>query len=204
MALLKQKMGDTNRRSWAPSRALSAIAATAAVAVAFATPQPARAGGGWYWTPGLCKRVLVSGGVETADGRVFTPQRSFCIGQAATCAWSRDESVRLYRTFYVIMRSHDGVVRTMYLTVTGAKTWRGSNLRLRFRYMGAEDFAAYTSVYANAAARVENQKGCKKGVFGKPSKPSRMTVICGDGSYDGPAPGHQLCYGRGGILAVLP
>ena len=119
---------------------------------------------GWYWTPGACKSVLAHG-VVLGDGRTFYPSRSYCIGSTG-CAWNKAQTQRLYGAFYTIMRSYDGAVRSMTLTVTGRGTFSGSTVILRYTYMTADKFAAYNNVIATAAAKLINQQGCKFGVFG--------------------------------------
>jgi hypothetical protein len=177
------------------------VAAVLALALGLAQQAHGTASGDWYWTPANCKAVLTKG-VETSDGRDFYPTKSFCIGQASTCAWSRDGSERLYQTFYAIMRSADGVVRSMYVNVTGKTTWSGSSLRLIFRYMGALQFATYTRVTATAYAEAENAKGCRTGVFGPTRTAGKPTAICNDGTYSYAR--LNVCVGHSGVLAVLP
>lgn len=173
------------------------IVATLSLSAATATAASSTT---WYWTPAACKSALAKG-VQTADGRYFYPTRSFCIGQAATCAWSKNGADRLYQSFYTIMQSNDGVVRSMYLNVTGKSTWSGNSLQLRFRYMDASKFLVYTRIAATAGAEAENAKGCKTGVFGTAANPGRAIAICTDGSY---IHSGETCAGHGGLLGVLP
>jgi len=119
----------------------------------------------WYWTPAACKSALTSG-VQISDGRYFYPTLSFCVGTASTCAWNYPHTMRLYSSFYVIMRSADGVVRTMTLNVTGRATWSGTDLRVRYRYMDPARFAVYNRIIATAYAQQQNNYGCASGVLG--------------------------------------
>jgi hypothetical protein len=140
------------------------LAVTAATLASTAAAQAARTSN-WWWTPAACKSELGKG-VQIDDGRYFFPTITFCIGTASSCAWNSAHTTRLYQSFYVIMRSGDGVVRTMNLRVTGKNSWRGESIRLRYRYMNATKFAVYTRVVATAYAQEQNSYGCKSGVLG--------------------------------------
>ncbi len=140
---------------------VATIAATMACAIAASAANHAN---GWYWSPGACKAMLAHG-VVLGDGRTFYPSRSYCIGSTG-CAWNKAQTKRLYSGFYTIMRSYDGAVRTMTLTVTGRDTFSGSRVILRYTFMTAGKFAAYNNDVATAAAKLINEHGCKFGVFG--------------------------------------
>jgi hypothetical protein len=149
-----------------PSGGIPDCAGVAPAGVASATTfaSAARSGNTWYWTPGECKSRLAHG-VETGDGRSFYPSRSYCVGIAG-CAWGASQTQRLYTTFYAIMRSYEGVVRTMTLRATGRDTWSGDKLVLRNRSMTASQFDSYDSAITKAAAAVIAKQGCRVGVFG--------------------------------------
>lgn len=134
------------------------VAVTAALA-ALALPGAAVAQqpvpGAWYWTPGACKSAMKRG-VRLADGRYFLVQRSYCLGIGSACAWNSSRTVRMYRLFYVLARSYNGNVRSMYLHVTGKNaSWVGQ-VRLRVRYMNATRFSVYTRIIVRSAATREN------------------------------------------------
>jgi hypothetical protein len=143
---------------------LAGLAAiTAALTIAPASPaHPGAAAAGWLWSPGLCKSRLQNYGVRISDGRTFSVQKAFCIGYGGRqfCQWNSSYTARLYSRFYAIMRSYDGVVRTMNLTPVSRDNFRGSNLVVRFRYMDADKFAAYNTVISTVFAKAELEKGC--------------------------------------------
>lgn len=129
------------------------VAAVAAVCSARAARSSA-----WYWTSGACKSELQSHGVAIDDGRTFNVQKAFCIGLHNHCWLS--QGVRRYKVFIAVIRSYDGVVRSMQLTVTGHKTWSGTKLKVIEHSMTDVGFA---NGYGNAAwsvARQENAGGC--------------------------------------------
>ncbi len=141
--------------------------AVAATAVVGTTSAHAAHTTTWYWQPGACKSALTHEGVQTADGRVFYPAQVFCIGSATTCAWNVAHTTRLYRTFYTVMRSGDGTVRTMTFHVTGKSNWTGEGLRVRSQYMDVAKFNVYVGPIAHAAAQQQNEYDCKSGVLGQ-------------------------------------
>lgn len=136
---------------------LGLATALCAVVVTVQPAQGARASS-WYWTPGACKSELQTHGVAISDGRSFNVQRAFCVGLHNHC-WLNG-SVRRYKVFIAVMRSYDGVVRSMQFTVTGHNTWSGSRLKIIDQHMSSTAFA---NGYGNAAwsiARQENASGC--------------------------------------------
>jgi hypothetical protein len=137
---------------------------TAGVDKATTFASAAHSGNTWYWTPGECKSVLARG-VETGDSRTFYPSRSYCVGTAG-CAWETAQTQRLYTTFYAIMRSYDGVVRTMTLRATGRDTFSGQKLVLRSTSMSEAQFDSLDGTINKAAAGVIAKQGCRSGVFG--------------------------------------
>ena len=129
-----------------------------AAAAGFASPARAASSSAWYWTPGACKSVLQTHGVAISDGRSFNVQKAFCVGLHNHC-WLNG-GVRRYKVFVAVMRSYDGVVRSLQLTVTGHHTWSGSKMRIIDQHMSS---AAFASGYGNVAwsvARQENGGGC--------------------------------------------
>jgi hypothetical protein len=89
---------------------VAALAAAAASAAAPAVAAP------WYWSPGLCKSILINYGVTTADGRKFRASDARCIGEKSCILRSGS---RLYSDFVVALVDRVGVVRTARLHVTG-------------------------------------------------------------------------------------
>lgn len=134
-----------------------AVAAVAVVAAAASTANGTLASR-WYWSPGMCKSKLQNFGVSIGDGRTFNVEKAYCVGEHNHC-WQRPSN-RLYKVFVTVMKSYDGVVRTMVMTVTGQNTWTGSHLRIIERYMSLEDFNASYGSAAWSVARDENSRGC--------------------------------------------
>jgi hypothetical protein len=61
--------------------------------------------------------------------------------------------------FVAVMRSGDGLVRVLLLTVTGRDTWRGTGMRL-IGHMSQSRFDAKYGPTAWGVARAENEAGC--------------------------------------------
>jgi len=141
---------------------LAAVFAAAAVlAMTVAAETAPAAYGNQYWSPGYCKMMLQRHGVELGDGRTFNVQRAFCIGRGGReCEWDADGRSRDYRSFLVIARSYDGIVRGWTLYVTGRESWNGSTTRLLGRVPSAYRFADVGQQMANELARAEHEKGC--------------------------------------------
>ena len=138
-----------------------AAAATAACAVAIGGTVSTAHGAEdshWYWTSGLCKAKLHNYGVAIGDGRTYNVQQAFCVGAHDHC-WL-DGGARRFKVFYTAMRSYDGVVRTMTLTVTGKDSWSGSKLRLYSRNMSVGEFNYEFGTAAWAVASQQNATGC--------------------------------------------
>ena len=138
------------------SAAVSLVSALAAIA--FAAPASARQASSWYWTPGACKSELQNHGVAIGDGRTFNVAKAFCVGLHNHCWLSR--GLRRYKVFYAVMRSYDGVVREMQLTVTSHHTWSGSKLKIIDQKMSADRFVESYGSAAWSVAAQENQGGC--------------------------------------------
>ena len=139
---------------------LAVLAATVAVSAlaGFAASADAAHSSTWYWSPGACKSELQQYGVAITDNRTFHVQKAFCVGLHNHC-WL-NSGLRRYKVFITVMRSNDGVVRSMQLTVTGHHTWSGSKMKLIEHYMSS---AAFANAYGNVAwsvANLENQGGC--------------------------------------------
>jgi hypothetical protein len=146
--------------STAPSR-LALVAVVLAAIAAWAAPT-ASAQGDWYWTPGACKSVLQTGGVELADGRTFHVASSFCIGLGGpdTCQWSSNRRVRLYNAFVVFTRSYDGAVRTFTLFPVAKDDFRATQPRLLGVEPDAVEFREFIAPVATAVARRQHGSGC--------------------------------------------
>jgi len=112
----------------------------------------------WYWTPGACKSILQTQGVQISDGRTFNVAKAYCVGLHNHCWLSG--GLRRYKVFYAVMRSYDGVVRFMQLTVTSKNSWSGGQMKIIDPYM---PLAVFNYEYGGAAwsvASSENQEGC--------------------------------------------
>jgi hypothetical protein len=133
------------------------IAAALVVAVAVPPAHGARSSN-WYWTPGACKSELHNYGVQLGDGRTFSVEQAFCVGLHNHCWLSG--GLRRYKVFIAVVRSYDGVVRRLQLTVTGKTTWSGSNMKIIEQYMSAAEFANGYGSAAWSVASQENQGGC--------------------------------------------
>src|SRR5437868_7071874 len=96
------------------------LAAVIATTVFASTARPSSTSG-WYWTPGACKSELHNYGVQIGDGRTFNVAAAFCVGLHNHC-WFND-GLRRYKVFIAVVRSYDGVVRSLQLTVTSHHTW---------------------------------------------------------------------------------
>jgi hypothetical protein len=134
------------------------FAVLAAAAAMTAASVQARSASSWYWTPGLCKSKLTNYGVQIGDGRSFNVAQAFCIGKHDHC--TIHNNARMYKVFWAVMRSYDGVVRRMVLQVTGKTTWSGGKLQIIDQYMSPQQFA---NDYGNAAwvvAHLETNNGC--------------------------------------------
>lgn len=140
-----------------PSMMIGLAAAICAAVVGVQTARAANASI-WYWTPGACKSELQTHGVAIGDGRSFNVQQAFCVGLYNHCWLSG--GVRRYKVFIALMRSFDGVVRSMQLTVTGHNTWSGSKLKIMEPYMSRAEFANGYGSAAWSVARQENAGGC--------------------------------------------
>jgi hypothetical protein len=136
------------------------LALAAALCAAVVAVQPARSATAakWYWTPGACKSELQKHGVAISDGRTFSVQKAFCVGLHNHC-WLSDGQ-RRYKVFIAVMRSYDGVVRTLQLTVTGHHTWSGTKMKIIERGMSAAEFASSYGTAAWSVAREQNTGGC--------------------------------------------
>jgi hypothetical protein len=131
--MLSEDRGDGAKRVFVVHGkrfSLAAFAATVAVSTvaAFAGSANVAQSSTWYWSPGACKPELQQYGVSIGDGRTFHVQKAFCIGLHNHC-WL-NAGLRRYKVFITVMRSNDGVVRSMQLTVTGHHTWSGSKLKI--------------------------------------------------------------------------
>ncbi len=134
------------------------LAVAVLAAAAFSTTASARQESTWYWTPGACKSVLVNHGVAINDGRTFNVAKAYCIGLHNHCWLSAGQ--RRYKVFWAVMRSYDGVVRLMQLTVTGHGSWSGSHMRIMDENMSLSRFIDTYGPTAWNVASVENQGGC--------------------------------------------
>lgn len=132
------------------------IAALAALALS--TTASARVQSTWYWTPGACKSELQKYGVAINDGRTFNVEKAFCIGLHNHCWLNR--GLRRYKVFIAVMRSYDGVVRELQLTVTGKSTWSGSKMKILDGYLSLAAFNADFGPAAWSVANQENEGGC--------------------------------------------
>jgi len=129
-----------------------------AAAIGGASSATAASDSTWYWTPGACKSELLQYGVQINDGRTFNVAKAFCVGLHNHC-WLNDGH-RRYKVFDTVMRSYDGAVRTMQLTVTGKSTWSGHHMKLVASHMPLEQFDKLYGPAAWAVANAENQGGC--------------------------------------------
>jgi hypothetical protein len=130
----------------------------ALAAIAFSTSASASTESSWYWTPGACKSMLQNYGVEISDGRTFHVAKAYCVGMHNHCWLSG--GLRRYKVFDAVMRSYDGVVREMQLTVTGKNTWSGSKMRIDDHSMSLAQFNDTYGPAAWAVASQENEGGC--------------------------------------------
>jgi hypothetical protein len=112
----------------------------------------------WYWSPAACKAELQSHGVAISDGRTFNVAKAYCVGLHNHC-WL-NAGLRRYKVFDTVMRSYDGVVREMMLTVTGHTTWRGSHMQIIEQRMSLARFNSAYGPAAWAVATNENSAGC--------------------------------------------
>ena len=119
--------------------ALFALVAVTTLA-AFTSSASAAPTSTWYWTPGACKSELHNNGVMIGDGRTYNVDQTYCVGLHNHCWLSG--GLRRYKMFVAVMRSYDGVVRALNLTVTATKTWSGAQLRILDPYMSPSQFAA--------------------------------------------------------------
>jgi len=150
----------SGRGRWVSRLALLAVVVAALCA---ATAKSANAGvGDWYWTPGACKSVLQSDGVELGDGRTFSVSSAFCVGLGGqqTCQWSSSYRTRLYSAFVVFTRSYDGTVRTFKLRPVARDDFQGTNVRLLGNEPSAAEFRALVAPLVSAAARRQHGSGC--------------------------------------------
>jgi len=134
------------------------VVVTALAALALAASAAAAPASNWYWTPGACKSMLQTHGVAINDGRTFNVAKAYCVGLHNHCWLS--QGIRRYKVFDTVMRSGDGVVRYMQLTVTGKNSWSGGQMKILETNM---PLAAFDNAYGTAAwsvAAKENQGGC--------------------------------------------
>jgi hypothetical protein len=131
---------------------------SAASMIALSSSAYSAATSSWYWTPGACKSELHNNGVAIGDGRTYSVDQAYCVGLHNHCWLSA--GVRRYKVLVAVMRSYDGVVRTLVLTVTGRKTWSGARLRILNRDMTVAQFAAGYGPAAWSGATSENAAGC--------------------------------------------
>ena len=141
---------------WARATVMALLAALA-VAVSVTSAQ-ARATSHWYWSPGACKAQLQGYGVKIDDGRTFNVAKAYCVGMHNHC--HTFNGLREYKVFDTVMRSFDGVVREMTLTVTGKNSWSGSHLTIDEHHMSPSRFKATYGPAAWTVARSENAGGC--------------------------------------------
>lgn len=134
------------------------LLAAALAALALSASAGARTMSNWYWTPGVCKSQLHNYGVQIGDGRTFNVEQAYCVGYHNHC-WMQN-GLRRYKVFLAVMRSYDGVVRTMQLTVTGKSSWSGGKLKITESYMPVEDFNYAYGTAAWSVASNENRAGC--------------------------------------------
>jgi hypothetical protein len=138
------------------------VAATVLVAtlaaLALSTTASAATTSNWYWTPGACKSELQKFGVAINDGRTFNVEKAYCIGLHNHC-WLND-GLRRFKVFIAVMRSYDGVVRELQLTVTGKSTWSGSKMEVLEHFMSLSEFNTNYGTAAWTVANTENQGGC--------------------------------------------
>lgn len=128
------------------------------VVAAFCSAGRAAGSSTWYWTPAACKSELQNHGVKISDGRTFNVAKAYCVGLHNHC-WLNG-GLRRYKVFDTVMRSYDGVVREMLLTVTSHHTWSGSRMHIIDQGMS---LARYNNTYGPAAwgvAKQENAAGC--------------------------------------------
>jgi hypothetical protein len=131
---------------------------SALVAVGYSSPAGAASASTWYWSPAACKAELQNHGVAISDGRTFNVAKAYCVGLHNHC-WLNDR-LRRYKVFDTVMRSYDGVVREMLLTVTGHNTWSGSHMRIIEQRMSLARFNGTYGPAAWTVATNENAAGC--------------------------------------------
>ena len=137
---------------------VTVLAVAVLAAAACSTSASARPTSTWYWTPGACKSELVNHGVAISDGRTFHVAKAYCVGLHNHC-WLNG-GLRRYKVFWAVMRSYDGVVRLMQLTVTGHHSWSGSKMKIIEQYMSLSDYNGTYGPAAWGVAAQENAAGC--------------------------------------------
>jgi len=137
---------------------LATLAVAAVATLGTAASSTAATTNNWYWTPGACKSQLQSYGVQINDGRWFNVAKAFCVGYYNHC-WVSN-GVRRYKVFATVMRSRDGVVRAMQMTVTGKHSWSGGKMKIIEPYMSLGDFNYRYGSAAWAVAVDQNEGGC--------------------------------------------
>lgn len=131
---------------------------SALVAVGYSSTAGAARTSTWYWSPAACKSELQNHGVAISDGRTFNVAKAYCVGLHNHC-WLNG-GLRRYKVFDTVMRSYDGVVREMMLTVTGHQTWRGSRMHIIEQRMSLTQFNSTYGPAAWTVATNENAAGC--------------------------------------------
>jgi hypothetical protein len=96
--------------------------------------------------------------VQISDGRTFNVAKAYCVGLHNHC-WLNG-GLRRYKVFDTVMRSYDGVVRFMQLTVTGKHTWNGAQMKILDAYLPLAAFNYDFGTAAWSVAASENQGGC--------------------------------------------
>jgi hypothetical protein len=139
----------------------TALALCVLAPMGMASRANAAAASNWYWSPGWCKSILHSSGVQYGDGRTFGVEQAFCIGKGglSTCSWSAGYNFREYNRFLVFARSYDGAVRMFNLRPNARRGFVGSNTRILGK-MGLGAFYNYTSRVAADTARIGHALGC--------------------------------------------
>jgi hypothetical protein len=131
---------------------------SALAAISYSSAAGAAGTSTWYWSPAACKAELQNHGVAISDGRTFNVAKAYCVGMHNHC-WL-NAGLRRYKVFDTVMRSYNGVVREMMLTVTGHKTWSGSHMRIIEQQMSVAQFNNAYGPAAWAVATNENAGGC--------------------------------------------
>lgn len=141
-----------------PMKLLLTVLVVALATAALSSPGLSASTSAWYWSPAACKAELQSHGVAISDGRTFNVAKAYCVGLHNHC-WLK-AGLRRYKVFDTVMRSYDGVVREMMLTVTGHNTWSGSRMHIIEQRMSVDQFNNAYGPTAWTVASHENAAGC--------------------------------------------